>query len=91
MVILNQNKVHEFKTKVTKKHKNDTEYTANERLNLKINPPDLEKLKLITRFEGGTLYEKVNQIIEFYVENKYKDRDKKIIFRILDHDKNDYN
>lgn len=99
MAILNRNKesaprpsvdntsdepVIEKKKPAVKKGNKETEFKATERLNLKVNPPDLEKLKLITRFEGGTLYGKFNKIIEFYLENNYEDRDKKIIKRILE-------
>lgn len=69
-----------------KKKTQKKEFKASERLTLKIDPPDLEKLKLITRFEGGALYEKVSKIIEFYLENNYEDRDKKIIKRILENE-----
>lgn len=59
-------------------------YSSKERDNLKVNPPTLRKLKLIAQFEGGKLYENVDKIIDFYLENKFEDRDKRILNRMIE-------
>lgn len=101
MAIINRNKVSLDRPKIENKEINSVaeekeivpkkgtrKYSASERLNVKVNPPALEKMKLIGRFEGGKIYENMDKIIDYYLENKFEDRDKRILDKLIEKSKN---
>jgi hypothetical protein len=62
------------------------EYTASDRKTLKVDPPVYDLVKSINQIEGGKIYKKVEEIVQFYIENKMTDRDRRIVRNISKRD-----
>lgn len=73
----------ETKTVLPSKNKLKKEYKAVERLTLKVDPPDLELVKLLSSLENKKNYEMANEMIQFYMNNKLEDRERRIVEKMF--------
>lgn len=73
----------ETKTVSPSKNKLKKEYKAVERLTLKVDPPDLELVKLLSSLENKKNYEMANEMIQFYMNNKLEDRERRIVEKMF--------
>lgn len=69
---------------VSDKPKIKTKYLASERKTIKVDPPVKELIKIISNLEDMENYLLVDKMVEFWMENKLEDREKRIVEKMLE-------
>lgn len=60
----------------------DTQYSTKDRKTIKANPDIKSLIAIFSDFEGAKAYDTLGNMTQYYYENNYDDRDKRIIASI---------